>query len=150
MSTRVISVRGGDRKALLADPKFRYVGRYTRGGWRQSGYGNPFKVGESYPTCDGRTIHVATPELSVKCFTHSLLQAMTNQHMKFDQFEMEFAHIAECLHELKGLTLGCWCTCWTPGQAETATPCHAIPLAILAEMSPVFTPTIEELNPWHA
>jgi hypothetical protein len=117
--TTVISVRGRDRKALLADPDFVYVGRRCWG-WRHSIFANPYKVPR-----DART-----PQACVEMFRFLVLGKAGTQAER-----VVGRAIRDGLGSLRGKTLGCWCGDWRPGEPEIA--CHAVCLAKLADAPPV-------------
>jgi hypothetical protein len=98
MSTRVIKVSVRDRTELLADPDFVYVGRRTRG-WPASPWGNPYIVGR-----DGTLAEILAR------YEHEYLPSRPD--------------LLARLPELRGKTLGCWCS---------PKPCHADVLARLAD-----------------
>lgn len=134
--TTVISVRGKDRLALLADPDFVYVGRaMPREGWKGSIWGNPFKV------IDGRAAKNTSTQTRPGFWCHSSRDAVERFHVHLGvamtteptpaNLLNRFVVMAQALSSLKGKTLGCWCGCWEPGQPEIG--CHAVVLAKLAD-----------------
>lgn len=106
--TTVVSVRGLDHSALMADPAFVYVARAVRWTpWLASIWGNPFPVKEGVRTA---------AEAVALYLVH--LQARPD--------------LLARLPELRGKRLGCWCCDWD-GHGEPAQPCHAVALARLAD-----------------
>lgn len=128
MATIVISVRGRNREALLADPDFVYVGRRCAG-WPASPWGNPFKVGPMPRGQHGFTLGTGTD----KCPTAEEAVRRFEDYLR----RGGMAHpphnfvMRDRIAELRGKTLGCWCGDWMPGEPEIA--CHAVVLARLAE-----------------
>lgn len=124
MPTTVISVRGRDRDALLADPDFVYVGRACYG-WPASRWGNPSRRG-------------MTPREAKR--VPSILPWGAFTEADRDE-EMTARDLVECYRkwlaaqpplraEISGLVgkrLGCWCGSWEPGKPEIL--CHAVVLA---------------------
>jgi hypothetical protein len=146
----VISVRGKCRDTLKADPAFRYVGRCCRG-WSRSGYANPFRVGEEYWTKHGELFRCRQPGDAAELFAGCLWDAATGERLRIPGlYEMEFAHISEFVAELKGLTLGCWCTEYATDEPFRPAPCHAVILAELAERDGRMPADVKELMPWLA
>ena len=119
MSTTVISVRGRDRKALLADPNFCYVGRRCAG-WAGSKWGNPFRVQrQRFRAVDGSCC--ATAAEAVARYEDWIIRNILRDGEMYD------------VTELMGKVLGCWCVDWD-GTGEPARPCHAVVLARLANI----------------
>jgi hypothetical protein len=80
---RVISVRGLDPAAWLADPDHVYIGRRTPNGWPDSPWRNPFKIGR-----DGTWEEVIA---------------------KYEARIRTRPDLLAALPELRGKVLGCWC-----------------------------------------
>jgi hypothetical protein len=115
MPTTVICVRGRDRKALLADSGFCYVGRQCAG-WPNSHFGNPYKV----------VGHITRP-----LDTPYLCSTAEEAVAKYAAWIARKTILIERLTGLRGRRLGCWCGDWRPGEPEI--PCHAVILAKLAD-----------------
>lgn len=125
--TTVVSVRGGDRDAFLADPDFIYVGRGVYRGknpWYPSVWANPFRVGmkrDRAVAILGRDIDASprvatidTPRLAIRFYAQWIQEPAQRP-------------LVGRLHELVGARLGCWCGSWEPGQPRI--DCHAYLLA---------------------
>lgn len=123
----VVSVRGRDRDALLADPDFVYVGRGVYRGrkpWYPSIWANPFRVGmkrDRAVAILGRDIDASprvttidTPRLAIRFYGHWIQEPAQRP-------------LVDRLHELVGAKLGCWCGSWEPGRRRI--DCHAFLLA---------------------
>lgn len=119
--TTVISVRGKDRAALLADPAFVYVGRRCAG-WPASVWGNPYKPELVYigqrprMTAEMRALAV---QQCLLCYRGWLTARLQCEPATWD------------LSLLRGKRLGCWC-CDYDGVSEPMPLCHAAVLARLA------------------
>lgn len=134
--TTVISVRGGDRAELLADPDFVYVGRRCAG-WPASPWSNPYTKAEwgEYAlerfvfSLRSMTLEIGPPDglrIGVKAMVYACKRGW-----KIERIEAHFRAIVERLPELRGKTLGCWCGEWRPGDPPLG--CHARVLAELAD-----------------
>jgi hypothetical protein len=124
--TRVITVRGKDRAALLADPSFVYVGR-SCAGWRGSLFGNPFRLRR---WADPWRAVEAYEEMARLMLNRPVPPPGTAAPREVLAYARAVAWQAE-VPRLRGKTLGCWCGDWTWG--EPPIPCHAVVLARLAE-----------------
>jgi hypothetical protein len=126
--TTVISVRGRDRKALLADPSFAYVGRrMNRIGWPSSFWGNPYRVTTSRLAGAAAAVY----EREIKKLL--AMPAPSPGHALRGGEVLDAARVVAVKAELptlRGKVLGCWCGTWRPGEPEIA--CHAVVLAKLA------------------
>ena len=131
----VVSVRGRDRDALLADPAFVYVGRPVFRGshrWKGSDWANPFRVGMKRSQAarligyevGGEDDQIA-PLIKPDTVDSPRLAVHLFQHWLDDQPELMAR-----LPELAGKRLGCWCGDWSPGgELGSALWCHARILA---------------------
>lgn len=133
---RVISVRGKDREALLADPVFAYVGRANpRSGWKATPFRNEFKVGRGYRVegpGEPRIVHVTDARQAVRLFYRCLNDVLEGRSCRVQErgIGAVFDRMTPLLPTLRGKTLGCWCGEWEPGQDPIA--CHGWVLAMLA------------------
>lgn len=132
--TTVNAVQGCDRPALMADPRFVYVGRRCHG-WPASDWGNPFKVG--MPTdhvvrlIDGWGRRKLIDRDIVCIFDAPTLDVEMTVEL-YRQYVLACPTLRRRLGELRGKTLGCWCVCWN-GNGDPTRPCHAVVLAKLAD-----------------
>jgi hypothetical protein len=116
--TTVIDLHGRDKKSLLADPAFVYVGREARGGWKRSLWHNPFRL----PKVEkGRTLIVRSPGILTPADAVAAYAELVRREGREEAIR----------RELRGKVLGCWCGNWRPGEPEVA--CHAVVLAKIAD-----------------
>ena len=109
--TTVISVRGRDRAALMAEPDFTYIGRCCAG-WPASPFGNPFKP--RMLGIDVAAIFKRVPESELTrgqvIQVHHLRPITSRQAIEYyEQWLRMHANLMDRLPELKGRRLGCWC-----------------------------------------
>ena len=125
--TTVVQVNAKAREEWEADPSFVYVGRAARGGWKNSIWGNPFKVSRDSLMFVGPRPPAWTPAMK-RIATQQAVAMFAGCVMSSDI--EPWTTMRARLHELCGKTLGCWCGDWKPGDPEIL--CHAVVLAKLA------------------
>lgn len=127
-ATTVISVRGKDRDALLADPAFLYIGRGVYRGklnWKGSDWANPFAVGSKRHAA----IRILGRDIDSEPRAETLGVELCLRF--YSAWLRERSGLTERLPELRGRVLGCWCACWSPGDPPI--PCHGWVLATRAD-----------------
>lgn len=133
--TSVISVRGRDRKELLANPYFLYVGRgVVRSGWVASDWGNIFKEGQTYASVRSSIALFFDRENLERFISLYPGQGKLTKEQAvvlYRDFVLARSVVRIRLGELQGKVLGCWCGNWMPGEPEIV--CHAVELAKLAD-----------------
>lgn len=127
MLTTVIKVSGRARDRLLADPDFVYCGR-PFAGFEGSPWGNPFKPGMSGDQALAIITRIPKEDLTDHWKRDTRLVSAVE---RFEFYLLCRKSLLAQIPDLRGKTLGCWCTNWD-GTGNPKMICHAMILARLA------------------